>query len=80
MFDAIKMAAPCVVAKGSGYIAERIKQIAAEHRVPIVENKPLARTLVASVDIGDAIPVELYKAVAQILAYVYRLKGMRPAI
>jgi flagellar biosynthetic protein FlhB len=48
--------------------------------VPIVENKPLARTLVKSVEIGDAIPVELYKAVAQILAYVYRLKGIRPAM
>ena len=79
-FDADKMAAPCVVAKGAGYVAERIKQVASDHRVPIVENKPLARTLAASVDIGDSIPVELYKAVAQILAYVYRLKGVRPAI
>lgn len=79
-FDASRMAAPCVVAKGAGYVAERIKQIAVEHHVPIVENKPLARALVSSVDIGDAIPVDLYKAVAQILAYVYRLKGVRPAI
>jgi len=79
-FDAHKMAAPCVVAKGSGYVAERIKQIAEEHHVPIVENKPLARTLVKTVDIGDVIPVELYKAVAQILAYVYRLKGRRSAV
>ena len=79
-FDAQKMAAPTVVAKGSGYVAERIRQIARDHRVPIVENKPLARTLFSSVDIGDAIPVDLYKAVAQILAYVYRLKGYRPAM
>ena len=78
-FDARKMAAPSVVAKGAGYVAERIKQIAVEHQVPIVENKPLARALIKSVVIGDAIPVELYKAVAQILAYVYRLKGIRPA-
>ena len=79
-FDGTKMAAPCVVAKGAGHVAERIKQIAAEHGVPIVENRPLARTLIKTVDIGASIPAELYKAVAQILAYVYRLKGIRPAI
>ena len=79
-FDASKMSAPCVVAKGAGHIAERIKTIANQHHVPIVENKPLARTLLSSVDIGDSIPVELYKAVAQILAYVYRLKGIQPAV
>ena len=79
-FDAHKMSAPCVVAKGAGHVAERIKQIAREHHVPIVENKPLARTLFKTVDINDMIPVELYKAVAQILAYVYRLKGRHSAV
>ena len=79
-FDAGQMTAPCVVAKGSGHVAERIRQIASQHHVPMVENKPLARTLYSSVDIGESIPVELYKAVAQILAYVYRLKGYQPAM
>ena len=79
-FDAGQMTAPCVVAKGSGHVAERIRQIASQHHVPMVENKPLARTLYSSVDIGESIPVELYKAVAQILAYVYRLKGYQPTM
>ncbi len=77
-FDAATMTAPQVVAKGAGYVAERIKQIAAENGVPCVENKPLARTLFKIVDIGRTIPVDLYKAVAEVLAYVYRLRGMRP--
>ncbi len=79
-FDAAAMVAPQVVAKGAGYVAERIKQVAAEHDVPRVEDKPLARTLFKIVDIGDTIPVDLYKAVAEVLAYVYRLRGMRPNI
>ena len=79
-FDAASMVAPQVVAKGAGYVAEKIKQIAAEHNVPRVEDKPLARTLFKIVDIGDTIPVDLYKAVAEVLAYVYRLRGMRPNI
>jgi flagellar biosynthetic protein FlhB len=74
-FDANEMIAPCVTAKGAGYIAARIKQKAGEHKVPIVENKPLAQTLYKATQIGDLIPVELYQAVAEILAYVYRLKG-----
>jgi len=64
-----------VLAKGAGFIAERIKEIAREHHIPIVEDKPLARTMYQLVEIGDFIPVELYRAVAEILAYVYRLKG-----
>ncbi|WP_373499191.1 flagellar biosynthesis protein FlhB [Desulfococcus sp.] len=73
-YDPKKMAAPVVTAKGADIIARRIKEIAREHAVPIVENKPLARTLYKSVDIGKAIPSDLYRAVAEVLAYVYRLK------
>ena len=74
-FDANKMIAPCITAKGAGYIAERIKEIAKDHQVPIIEHKPLAQTLYKATEVGDLIPVELYQAVAEILAYVYRLKG-----
>lgn len=76
-FDAKKMTAPLVVAKGADFIAERIKELAREHAIPMVENKPLARTLYKTVDVGHTIPGELYRAVAEILAYVYRLKGLR---
>lgn len=68
------MSAPTVIAKGQDLIAMRIKEIALENRVAIVENKPLARSLYASVDIGDLVPPELYQAVAEVLAYVFRLK------
>jgi flagellar biosynthetic protein FlhB len=74
-FDAKQMSAPRLLAKGSGFVAERIKEIAREHRVPIIEDKPLAQAMYKMVEIGDYIPVELYRAVAEILAYVYRLKG-----
>lgn len=74
-FDASEMIAPRVFAKGAGFIAERIKEIARAHDVPIVEDKPLAQAMYQMVEIGDYIPVELYRAVAEILAYVYRLKG-----
>lgn len=67
--------APMVVAKGQDYIALRIKEIAKENKVEIVENKPLARTLFATVEIGDKIPPELFQAVAEILAFVYGLKN-----
>ena len=75
-FDAAKMIAPVVVAKGAGHLAERIKEIARNHQVPIVEDKPLAQALHKMVEIGEYIPVELYRTVAEVLAYVYRLKGM----
>ena len=75
-FDARDMIAPRVMAKGSGHIAQRIREIAAEHHIPIVEEKPLAQALFKMVEIGDFIPAELYRAVAEVLAYVYRLKGM----
>jgi flagellar biosynthetic protein FlhB len=76
-FDADTMAAPQVVAKGADLIAARIREVALEHGVPLVENKPLARTLFKLTDVGDTIPVELYRAVAEVLAYVYRLRGRR---
>ena len=68
------MAAPKVLAKGQDIVAQRIKEIARESRIPIVENKPLARALYDTVEIGGFVPEELYQAVAEILAYVYRLK------
>ncbi len=70
------MHAPTVVAKGAGLIAQKIKSIAVENDIPLVENKPLARTIFKSTEIGDFIPAELYRAVAEILAYVFRLKGL----
>ncbi len=68
------MVAPVVVAKGQDLVAERIKNIARENRITIVENKPLARALYEAVDIGGTVPQELYQAVAEVLAYVYKLK------
>ena len=68
------MKAPEVVAKGQDLVAQKIKDIAREHRVTIVENKPLARALYAAVEVGGIVPPELYQAVAEVLAYVYRLK------
>ena len=72
--------APIVLAKGKGFVAQRIREIAKESGVPIVERKPLARALFASVEIGKEIPYELFKAVAEVLAYVYRVKGRKPKI
>ena len=71
------MVSPLVVAKGQDRVAERIKETARENRVPIIENKPLARALYAAVEVGDYVPQELYKAVAEVLAYVYRLKNKK---
>lgn len=67
--------APVVVAKGADYLAQKIRQVAGEHDIEIVENKPLARMLYHNVDIGAEIPPELYQMVAEVLAYVYNLKG-----
>jgi flagellar biosynthetic protein FlhB len=69
--------APRVVAKGKNYLALRIRQKAISHQVPIVENPPLARALYKSVDVGQEIPADLYRAVAEILAYIYRLMNGR---
>ena len=76
-YDADNMSAPTVLAKGQRKIAERIKEIARENDVPLVENKPLARALFKAVEIGMTIPGNLYKAVAEVLAYVYQLKGKK---
>lgn len=74
-YDGSNMEAPEVVAKGQDYIALRIKEIAKEHGVVTVENKPLARALYKRTEIGDSIPGDLFQAVAEVLAYVYKLKG-----
>ncbi len=70
--------APLVLAKGQDFLAQRIKDIAKEAKVPIVENKPLAQALYPAVEVGQVIPLEFYKAVAEVLSYVYRLKGKVP--
>lgn len=67
--------APIVIAKGADFLAKRIREKAKEYDITIVENKPLARTLYSTVDIGKEIPPELYKSVAEVLAYVYKLKN-----
>ncbi len=74
-YDPDNMGAPTVVAKGARLVAEKIKKIAREHGVPIVENPPVARALYQAVEVGGEIPANLYKAVAEVLAYVYRLKS-----
>ncbi|MFB3776038.1 MAG: flagellar biosynthesis protein FlhB [Bryobacteraceae bacterium] len=71
------MAAPRVVAKGRGLIAQRIREIAVEHQVPLFENPPLAQALYKTVKVGQEIPAHLYRAVAEILAYIYRLMNGR---
>ena len=74
-----EMAAPAVVAKGKNYLARRIREMAVEHQIPIVENPPLARALYKSVEVGQEIPPHLYRAVAEILAYIFKLmNGRRP--
>jgi len=77
-YEPQKRPAPYVVAKGVDFMAQRIKEIARENKVEIVENKPLAQTLYQTVDIGEVIPPELYKAVAEVLAFVYNLHGKSP--
>jgi len=74
-----KMPAPQAVARGAGYLAQRIKTLAKEAGVPIVEDKPLARTLYRHTEVGEFVPETLYKAVAQILAYVFSLQGKNPS-
>jgi flagellar biosynthesis protein FlhB len=74
-YDSDKMHAPRVIAKGQGHIAQRIREIAIAHGVPILERKPLARALYKLVEVGQEIPEQFYAAVAEILAYVYELSG-----
>lgn len=79
-YDTATMNAPRVVAKGKDYLAQRIRQIAVEAGIPIVERKPLARVLYKLAEVGQEIPAHLYKAVAEVLAYVYELSGKRQAM
>jgi flagellar biosynthetic protein FlhB len=74
-YDKDKMVAPKVVAKGADFMAENIKKIAREAGVPLVENVPLARAMFKSVKVGQVIPRSLFQAVAEVLAYVYKLKN-----
>ena len=74
-YDADTMSAPKMIAKGERLLAEKIKEIAVKAAVPIVENKPLAKALFEAVEVGMMIPPRLFKAVAEVLAYVYKLKG-----
>jgi len=76
-YDEATMRAPIIVAKGADLLALRIREIAKDQGIPLVENKPLARVLYKTVEVGDAIPQKLYKAVAEILAYVYQMKKDR---
>lgn len=72
-YDREAMDAPVVTAKGSGFLARRIREIAVEWQIPLVENKPLARSLFETVEVGEEVPEELYRAVAEVLAFVYSL-------
>jgi len=74
-YDSGSMGAPRVVAKGAGHVAERIKQLASDHHIPVIENKKLAQNLYKLVKLGEEVPIQLYQAVAELLAYVYKLKG-----
>ncbi len=80
-YDPETMAAPVVVAKGAGVIAQRIRKLALENNIPVVERKPLAQLLYKEVDVNRPIPDQSYGAVAEVLAYVYQLKGKKmPAL
>ena len=70
------MSAPLVVAKGQGFMAQRIRAIARDHGIPTVENVTLARALYAEAEVGDVIPGALFEAVAEVLAYLIRLKQL----
>ncbi|MEG0473873.1 MAG: flagellar biosynthesis protein FlhB [Solibacillus sp.] len=73
-YDENQMEAPKVVAKGTDFVAQKIKLIAKEHNVVMVENRPLARAMYDQVEVGQSVPEEFFKAIAEILAYVYRIK------
>jgi flagellar biosynthetic protein FlhB len=76
-YDPETMAAPLVVAKGKNYIALRIRKLALEHQVPLVENRPLAQGLYKAAEVGHEIPPHLYRAVAEVLAYILRVMNRR---
>jgi len=79
-YDGENMVSPEVIAKGADHLALRIREIAKGHDIPIVENVPLARALYKTTNIGDAVPRNLYKAVAEVLAFVYKLKRKKKAL
>jgi flagellar biosynthetic protein FlhB len=79
-YDVDGMVAPQVIAKGSDHVALRIRELAKEHDIPIVENVPVARALYKTVKVGTGVPRTLYKAVAEILAFVYKIKRKKKAI
>lgn len=74
-YDPVTMPAPIVLAKGAGVLAQKIRRIALQNGIPVVERKPLAQVLYKTVDVGDVIPAEQYQAVAEVLRYVYQLQG-----
>jgi flagellar biosynthetic protein FlhB len=78
-YDPATMAAPVVLAKGQDYLALKIRQLAVDAHVPVVENRPLAKALYQMVPVGKEIPPELYVAVAEVLAFVFRLRRERTA-
>jgi flagellar biosynthetic protein FlhB len=76
-YDPAGTGAPKVVAKGVDHLAQKIRDLAKEHDVPVMENPPLARALYATVDVDQEVPPEHYKAVAEVIAYVFKLQGKR---
>ena len=74
-YDRSVMNAPHVIAKGAELVAEKIKALAKEHNIPVVENKPLAQSLYRAVEVGEEVPMDFYQTVAEVLAYVYKVKG-----
>ncbi len=74
-YEPDNMSAPHVVAKGERLIAQKIKELALKHDIPVIEDKPLARALFRMCEVGQMVPQNLYRAVAEVLAYVYRLRG-----
>ncbi|ASA22247.1 flagellar biosynthesis protein FlhB [Paenibacillus donghaensis] len=76
-YDGSQMEAPQIIAKGQDYVALRIRELAKENGIVTMENKPLARALFQRAEIGDVVPADLFQAVAEVLAYVYKLKGKK---
>ena len=74
-YDPLNMPAPIVLAKGAGVLAQRIRRLALQHSIPVVERKPLAQVLYKSVEVGSVVPADQYQAVAEVLRYVYQLQG-----
>lgn len=77
LYQMESMAAPRVLAKGKNYLARRIRELAMQHEVPIIENQPLAQALYKSAEVGQEIPPHLYRAVAEVLAYIFKLMNPR---